>query len=107
MEGKEIDVSTVQKAVANGIAYVTEDRKSLGLVLSEDIKNNVTLANLPGIAWRGVIDKHRENRIAQQYRSLLKIRSSGSFKRRSISRARRRSIRGDGSSSTRPGPKPK
>src|SRR3984957_9323438 len=81
MEGKEIDVSTVQKAVANGIAYVTEDRKSLGLVLSEDIKNNVTLANLPGIAWRGVIDKHRENRIAQQYRSLLKIRSSGIFQK--------------------------
>src|ERR1700728_931325 len=81
MEGKEIDVSTVQKAVANGIAHVTEDRKSLGLVLSEDIKNNVTLANLPGIAWRGVIDKHRENRIAQQYRSLLKIRSSGIFQK--------------------------
>src|SRR5580693_979622 len=81
MEGKEIDVSTVQRAVANGIAYVTEDRKSLGLVLSEDIKNNVTLANLPGIAWRGVIDKHQENRIAQQYRSLLKIRSSGIFQK--------------------------
>jgi putative multiple sugar transport system ATP-binding protein len=81
MEGKEINVSTVQKAVANGIAYVTEDRKSLGLVLSEDIKNNVTLANLPGIAWRGVIDKHQENRIAQQYRSLLKIRSSGIFQK--------------------------
>ena len=81
MEGREIDVSTVQKAVANGIAYVTEDRKSLGLVLSEDIKNNVTLANLPGIAWREVIDKHRENRIAQQYRSLLKIRSSGIFQK--------------------------
>ena len=70
-----------QKAVANGIAYVTEDRKSLGLVLSEDIKNNVTLANLPGIAWRGVIDKHQETRIAQQYRSLLKIRSSGIFQK--------------------------
>ena len=53
--------------------------KSLGLVLSEDIKNNVTLANLPGIAWRGVIDKHEENRGRQQYRSLLKIRSSGIF----------------------------
>src|SRR5580693_485265 len=81
MEGKEIDVSTVQKAVANGIAYVTEDRKSLGLVLSEDIKNNVTLANLPGIAWRGVIDNHREAKIAYQYRDLLKIRSSGIFQK--------------------------
>ncbi len=81
MEGREVDVSTVQKAIANGIAYVTEDRKGLGLVLSEDIKNNVTLANLPGIAWRGVIDKHQENRIAQQYRGLLKIRSSGIFQK--------------------------
>ena len=77
MDGKEIDVSTIQKAVAGGIAYVTEDRKSLGLVLNEDIKNNVTLANLPGIAWRGVIDNHREGKIAQQYREMLKIRSSG------------------------------
>ena len=48
MEGREVDVSSIQKAVASGIAYVTEDRKSLGLILNEDIKNNVTLANLPG-----------------------------------------------------------
>jgi putative multiple sugar transport system ATP-binding protein len=81
MHGKEIDVSSIQKAVAAGIAYVTEDRKSLGLVLSEDIKNNVTLANLPGIAFRGVIDNHREAKIAYQYRSLLKIRSSGIFQK--------------------------
>ena len=81
MDGREIDVSTVQRAVAAGIAYVTEDRKSLGLVLSEDIKNNVTLANLPGIAWRGVIDNHREAKVAQEYRNLLKIRSSGIFQK--------------------------
>jgi putative multiple sugar transport system ATP-binding protein len=81
MNGKEIDVSSIQKAVAAGIAYVTEDRKSLGLVLSEDIKNNVTLANLPGIAWRGIIDNHREAKIAYQYRGLLKIRSSGIFQK--------------------------
>jgi putative multiple sugar transport system ATP-binding protein len=81
MDDKEVDVSTIQKAVAAGIAYVTEDRKSLGLVLSEDIKNNVTLANLPGIAWRGVIDNHRERKIAQQYRQMLKIRSSGIYQK--------------------------
>ena len=81
MDGKDIDVSTIQKAVASGIAYVTEDRKSLGLILNEDIKNNVTLANLPGIAWRGVIDDHREAAIASQYRSMLKIRSSSIFQK--------------------------
>jgi len=81
LDGREIDVSTIQKAVAAGLAYVTEDRKTLGLVLSEDIKANVTLANLPGIAWRGVIDDHREARVAQQYRDALKIRSSGIFQK--------------------------
>ncbi len=81
MDGKEIDVGSIQKAVASGIAYVTEDRKSLGLILNEDIKNNVTLANLPGIAWRGVIDDHKEAAVAGQYRTMLKIRSSGIFQK--------------------------
>lgn len=77
MEGREIDLSSIQRAVASGIAYVTEDRKSLGLILNEDIKNNVTLANLPAIAWRGVIDDRREATVAREYRSKLNIRSSG------------------------------
>ena len=81
LSGRETDVSTIQKAVAAGLAYVTEDRKTLGLVLSEDIKANVTLANLPGIAWRGVIDDHREAKVAHQYRDALKIRSSGIFQK--------------------------
>ena len=82
VHGRQGDrVSSIQKAVAAGIAYVTEDRKSLGLVLSEDIKSNVTLANLPGVAWRGVIDDHREASDRQQYRETLKIRSSGIYQR--------------------------
>jgi putative multiple sugar transport system ATP-binding protein len=81
LDGKVIDISTIQRAVGAGIAYVTEDRKTLGLVLTEDIKNNVTLANLPGIAWRGVIDNHLEQKVARQYRDLLKIRSSGIFQK--------------------------
>ena len=79
--GQEIDISTIQKAVAKGIAYVTEDRKSLGLVLNEDIKNNITLANLPGVAWRGVINDALEAKVAIQYRKSLNIRSSGIYQR--------------------------
>ena len=44
--GKEIDVSTIQKAINHGIAYVTEDRKGYGLVLDEVIGWSTTLANL-------------------------------------------------------------
>jgi len=77
MQGREIDLSSIQRAVKNGLAYVTEDRKSLGLILNEDIKNNVTLVNLPGVAQHGVIDDRKEARVATDYRAKLRIRSSG------------------------------
>jgi putative multiple sugar transport system ATP-binding protein len=77
MQNREIDLSSIQRAVKAGIAYVTEDRKSLGLILSEDIKHNVTLVNLPGVARHGVIDDQKETLVARDYRAKLRIRSSG------------------------------
>jgi putative multiple sugar transport system ATP-binding protein len=77
MQGRPIDLGTIQKAVAGGLAYLTEDRKGLGLVLGEDIKSNITLANLAGVSRFGVIDNDRETDVAERYRSRLNIRSSG------------------------------
>ena len=45
-EGKEIHLPTIDKAINQGIAYVTEDRKNYGLILIDDIKRNITLARL-------------------------------------------------------------
>ena len=77
MQGREIDLGSIQKAVAAGVAYLTEDRKGLGLVLGEDIRSNITLANLAGVSSFGVIDENRETEVAEQYRARLNIRSSG------------------------------
>lgn len=77
MQGREVDVSTVEKAIAAGISYVTEDRKALGLILEEPILKNISLANLAGIALRGVLDKRREARVAEDYRKALAIRTPG------------------------------
>src|SRR6266700_3236050 len=52
-----------------------------GLILNEDIKNNVTLVNLPGVARRGVIDDHKEAVVAADYRAKLRIRSSSILQR--------------------------
>ena len=79
LHGKEIDVSTINKAMKNGVAYVTEDRKNFGLVLIDDIKHNVTLANLPGISSNGVIDDGKELTVANKYRKDLNIRCSSVF----------------------------
>ncbi len=77
LNGQEIDVGTVEKAVRHGLAYVTEDRKGNGLVLNEDIQFNVSLANLGGISTATVMDHGREHQVAQDYRRRLRIRCSG------------------------------
>jgi putative multiple sugar transport system ATP-binding protein len=75
MRGKPVDVSTIPKAIDAGLAYVTEDRKQLGLVLISNIMHNTTLANLKSVASAGVIDEHQERKVATDYRSRLRIRS--------------------------------
>jgi putative multiple sugar transport system ATP-binding protein len=75
--GKPVDTSTVSRAVAAGLAYVTEDRKALGLILEEPILRNISLANLAGIALRGVISHGREAQVAEDYRQQLNIRTPG------------------------------
>jgi putative multiple sugar transport system ATP-binding protein len=77
MHGQPIDVSTVRKAVGHGIAYVTEDRKSLGLVLNDTIAHNTTLAHLEGVSHRGVIDDGREHAVASDFRRRLATRCAG------------------------------
>jgi putative multiple sugar transport system ATP-binding protein len=77
MDGREVDVRTVDRAIAAGIGYATEDRKGLGLVLGEDIQFNTTLANLPAVARGGIISQGEEFRVASEYRRRLNIRSSG------------------------------
>ena len=77
MNGRDIDTSTVGKAVAHGIAYVTEDRKSLGLVLDDTIAHNTTLAHLDGVSTRGVIDEGREFAVATEFRQRLATRCAG------------------------------
>ncbi len=79
INGKPADVSTVEKAMKAGLAYVTEDRKTYGLVLIDHIKHNVTLANLEGVSKNLVIDDTKELTIANQFRQDLGIRCSSVF----------------------------
>ncbi|MCW5297825.1 ATP-binding cassette domain-containing protein [Herbaspirillum lusitanum] len=76
LHGKKVDVGTIQKAINHGIAYVTEDRKGDGLVLDEDIKKNISLANLGAISDKSVIDEAREFKVAADFRTKMRIRCS-------------------------------
>ncbi|MCG6858461.1 MAG: ATP-binding cassette domain-containing protein [Salaquimonas sp.] len=79
--GKPIDVSSADRAIDAGISYVTEDRKSLGLVLDETIRFNTTLANLEGVASAGVLDRNEETRVAEKFRDALNIRTPTVFQK--------------------------
>nr|CAD6411368.1 sugar ABC transporter ATP-binding protein [Rhizobium sp. Q54] len=75
IRGQEVDLSDVHKAIKAGLAYVTEDRKQLGLILPEDIRKNISLAHLGGVSTRAVIDDIREMKVAQEFRNRMRIRS--------------------------------
>jgi putative multiple sugar transport system ATP-binding protein len=78
IDGREVALNSVQDAIANKLAYVTEDRKGCGLLLSSDIRENTTLANLGRISSRrGVLDKDKEIQLAKAYTDLLSVKCSG------------------------------
>jgi putative multiple sugar transport system ATP-binding protein len=79
LHGKPVDTSTVERAVANGIAYATEDRKTYGLNLIDHIKHNTTLGNLKGVSRFGVIDDLAELDAANDFRRRTNIRSSSVY----------------------------
>ena len=76
LNGKPVDLSTVPHAIDAGLAYVTEDRKQLGLLLGQDISRNITLAHLAGVSHGGVIDDIAERKVAERYRQAMRIRCS-------------------------------
>ncbi len=81
LAGKVIDTSTVAAAIKGGLAYVTEDRKELGLVLEETIQRNITLANLRDVSTSGVINEAEESRVAERYRKAMNIRTPSVFQK--------------------------
>ncbi len=81
LHGHVANVSTVSSAIAAGLAYVTEDRKELGLVLDEPIQRNISLANLEGISRGQILQDAEETRVAEEYRAALNIRTPGVFQR--------------------------
>lgn len=75
IQGQQKHFNHPQEAISSGIAYVSEDRKGNGLILLQDVKQNITLANLKGISDRGVVDSNAEVKIANEMRTSLNIKT--------------------------------
>jgi ABC-type sugar transport system ATPase subunit len=75
VKGKQRSFNHPKDAIDAGLAYVTEDRKGDGLILIQDIKQNITLANLKAIANRAVVDSNAEIQVATEYKNSINIKA--------------------------------
>ncbi|MDR0654047.1 MAG: ATP-binding cassette domain-containing protein [Synergistaceae bacterium] len=75
IDGKEVNLGTIPRAIDHGVAYVTEDRKEFGLVLIQTMKENTTMAKLKKIARWNVINEREEILAAEAFRHRLDIKT--------------------------------
>jgi putative multiple sugar transport system ATP-binding protein len=75
IKGKPYKFNSPRNAIDSGLGYISEDRKSLGLVLIQDIKTNITHSSLDKISRFGIINEQKEIKEAERYRNDLNIRT--------------------------------
>lgn len=78
INGKRVNFRNVKDAIMYKLAYVTEDRKGDGLILSESVRVNTTLANMKKTSmFNVVIDKDQEMLFAEEYKTRFGVKCSG------------------------------
>ncbi|MCP1102458.1 putative multiple sugar transport system ATP-binding protein [Aequitasia blattaphilus] len=77
VHGKEVKIKNVRDAINNKIAYTSEDRKTYGLVLIDDIKHNMTMAALNYyFSKSGIVDQNKEIIEAEKYKKLINVKAT-------------------------------
>ncbi|HXC08835.1 MAG TPA: sugar ABC transporter ATP-binding protein [Steroidobacteraceae bacterium] len=75
LDGKPQSIASPADAIAAGLGFVTEDRKSQGLVLGLSLRENITLVHLKKYAHAGVIDRKAEDAAVKELMDELQIRA--------------------------------
>ncbi|MBE5935607.1 MAG: sugar ABC transporter ATP-binding protein [Lachnospiraceae bacterium] len=77
IEGKEVVIKNPRQAIAAGIGFITEDRKTEGLLLEKTIAENIEIANLKKISKKTVIRKELQNVLVDKGIKDFKIKCTG------------------------------
>ncbi|MDD7050185.1 MAG: ATP-binding cassette domain-containing protein, partial [Lachnospiraceae bacterium] len=75
LEGKKVSFKRPKDAIKKGIAYVSEDRKGNGLVLIQDIKYNISIANLEELQEGISLNENEEINIANSFKNSINIKA--------------------------------
>ncbi|HJV16521.1 MAG TPA: sugar ABC transporter ATP-binding protein [Bacillales bacterium] len=77
IDGKEVTIKTPHDAIKTGIAFVTEDRKSQGLILDLSVRENFSITNLDKISAKSLISSQKEVSMVDEMIEKLRVKTSG------------------------------
>lgn len=75
LKGKLTELNSPKEAIAAGLSYLTEDRKEKGLILIQDIKQNISISSLNRMTENGVINNNEEIKHAEYYKDAMRIKT--------------------------------
>ena len=76
VDGRPVSIGSPSDAIANGVGFVTEDRKRFGLILEQTILENMTLAGLKSLSGRFITNRTRETIAAKGPMTSLRIKAN-------------------------------
>jgi ribose transport system ATP-binding protein len=84
LNGKRIDVQRPEQAMRAGIAFVPEDRKTMGLVLGSSVGTNISMASLRRLAHGQFVDRSAEHALIERFVTRLNVRTPSYEQRTSL-----------------------
>lgn len=75
VNGKETSIKSPKQAIEQGIGLIPEDRKHQGCFLDMDIKWNISITNIKNLSSGSVVNKKKEDELAERYKELLAIKT--------------------------------
>jgi ABC-type sugar transport system ATPase subunit len=79
LAGEAVRIDSPADAIRLGIGYLPEDRRQHGVILEMEVATNISMANLPSISRKGLIDHEKERDLASFYVNDLRIKTSSVF----------------------------
>lgn len=76
LDGKELNLHSPSDAIGAGVAFLSEDRKAEGIIPEWSVRENLTLAALPGLTSMGVVSRARQNKVVDKFIKRLGIKTS-------------------------------
>lgn len=73
--GEALNLKSPKEAISEGIGYVSEDRKELGLILIQTVKNNISNSSLSKLSKFGIMDGYKEIQEAETFKKSLNIKT--------------------------------